>query len=135
MRLFLAGLSCSALLMLPYAATAEELNCDDPVTQREINACAYQRYLKADEALNLAWEKAMTAMKEIDAANDIKEGGAADTLLAAQRLWISYRDKACEAEGWLYRGGTLEPFIVSSCLEDLSNQRTERLEFIAEIDG
>ena len=40
-----------------------------------------------------------------------------DMLRNAQRAWITFRDTACDAQAFLYRGGTLHGLIVGSCIE------------------
>jgi uncharacterized protein YecT (DUF1311 family) len=70
---------------------------------------------------------AMAAMKQTDSylSGDLK--GAAETLKAAQRAWIPFRDKACESYGFLARGGSMEPMLVLQCRADLTRQRTSQL--------
>jgi uncharacterized protein YecT (DUF1311 family) len=45
---------------------------------------------------------------------------------------VTFRDKACEAEGAQYRGGSIEPMIVAGCLARLTRQRGEDLKALAE---
>jgi uncharacterized protein YecT (DUF1311 family) len=48
-------------------------------------------------------------------------------LRKAQRLWIPYRDAACEAAAAPYQGGTIQPLIRLGCLTDLTETRTKEL--------
>ncbi|WP_380058519.1 lysozyme inhibitor LprI family protein [Falsihalocynthiibacter sp. SS001] len=123
--------SLLALLLLGTPAFAQQVDCNDAVTQRDMNHCAHERYMTADAELNQAWGPAMARMKELDSFVSESEKGAADALLGAQRLWIKYRDAACEAESWTFKGGSMEPFVYSSCLEDLTIARTQRLKDLA----
>ena len=46
----------SCLIMAPLAHAA---SCDDPVTQYELNQCAYETFVKADQGLNKAYSGLM----------------------------------------------------------------------------
>ncbi|MEM9784485.1 MAG: lysozyme inhibitor LprI family protein [Pseudomonadota bacterium] len=119
----------SVLILLASAmeqpAAAQTPDCAAPQTQLDMNFCAARAYRVADGALNAAWGPAMAAQR---AVSDI----AADTLRRAQRAWIAYRDLACEAEAMQYQGGSIQPLILSSCLERLTRQRTADLTLLAE---
>lgn len=116
-----------SLILVGTPVCAQEVDCGDAMTQQEMNRCAAERYTAADVLLNKAWKPAMKRMREIDGYLPEDQRGAATALRDAQRVWIKYRDAACGAEGWNFRGGSLEPFIVASCLEDLTRARTQRL--------
>lgn len=111
---------------------AQDVNCDDAYTQRDMNICAHQEYQQEDAWLNAAWGPAMAQMREFDSYVSDAEKGAADTLLQAQRAWITYRDLACKAEGWRVHGGSLEPLFVSACLAALTKERRLMLQEIVE---
>jgi len=115
------------------AALAEDKpDCNNAMTQMDMNICANMDFQKADAELNAVYKKAMAKMRETDSylSDDLK--GAADTLRDAQRAWIPYRDKACEAYGFLARGGSMEPMLVSNCRADLTNQRIKELQELVE---
>ena len=106
-------------LLLSAAAPAgdPQWNCDDPVAQQEMNWCAHQEYLKADAGLNAQWKVTAAEMKRRDAAWDSSHDerpGYFATLLEAQRAWIKFRDSHCASEGYLFRGGSMEPLMVST---------------------
>ena len=115
--------------LAPSALLAQgQVNCQNPQTQTEMNICAGQDYRSADVALNHAYKSAMVAMKDMDANLPPNLKGAVKTLRAAQRAWIPFRDKACEAEGFMARGGSMESMLVGSCLADVTRTRTKELE-------
>ncbi|MDN3721195.1 lysozyme inhibitor LprI family protein [Roseibium salinum] len=109
------------------ARAQETADCSDAVTQVEMTGCAEQDWQNADAELNIAYKAAMAKMQEIDGYLDDNLIGAAETLREAQRAWIPYRDKTCEAYGFLARGGSLESQLVYGCLADLTRQRTGEL--------
>jgi len=124
-----------ALYLAASGPAAPQWNCADPGPQQEMNYCAAQDFNKADGALNAQWKKTAAEMKrrdaEWDAAYDKRPGYFA-TLLDAQRAWIKYRDAHCTTSGYLFRGGSMESFMVSTCKTGLTNDRTQQLQFLIE---
>jgi len=126
-----------AMLMAAASANEPQWNCEDPGPQQEMNYCAHQDYLVADAALNAQWKKTAAAMKQYDAdgfAADDGRPGYFDTLLEGQRAWLKYRDTHCASEGYMFRFGSMEPFMDSSCKAGLTRDRTEQLKMLAEED-
>lgn len=123
------------LMMLATATSPNpDWNCDEPMVQQEMNWCAHQDYLAADAELNAQWAKTSAIQKErdeqwLDGHGNVDDGrpGFFQTMLAAQRAWIAYRDAHCSSEGYYARGGTLEPLLVSSCKAELTRERTAQL--------
>ncbi|QGZ35129.1 lysozyme inhibitor LprI family protein [Stappia indica] len=135
----LAVLTASAgllALLLPAApASAQQdpdIDCDNATVQMELTYCAEKDWQAADAKLNTAYSAAMKSMREMDADLPADLKGAAEALKEAQRAWIPYRDKACAAAGFLARGGSMEPMLIYSCLAQLTADRTQELEQLAE---
>ena len=105
--LFLA-LAC--LLAAP--AAAQEVDCANAMAQMDLNQCAYDDWNAADADLNLAYGDVMQLLKQWDADLPAGEQGGAAALKDAQRAWITFRDKACEAEGYAMKGGSAESLLV-----------------------
>jgi uncharacterized protein YecT (DUF1311 family) len=97
-----------------------------------LTQCARDDWQAQDAALNAAWAKAMAVMQAVDADLPAGERGAADRLRKGQRAWISFRDEACAAEGYLMHGGSAEPMLVYGCMARLTEARTGDLRLIAE---
>jgi uncharacterized protein YecT (DUF1311 family) len=134
-----------ATLVLPLLAQAAAppvpgWNCDDPQVQQEMNWCAGRDFEVADERLNAQWKITSAVMKQRDA--EWAEIGSADarpgffpSLLEAQRAWLRYRDAHCRVDGYIARGGTLEPLLVSTCKARLTRMRTDELKALVEEPG
>jgi len=114
------------------AGPATAQNCKDPRDQITMNHCASERLQVADRELNAAYDKARVYMRELDSASTAGMKGAAIALRDAQRAWIAYRDKACELDGFRFRGGSMEPLVVASCKTRLTRQRTKELLWLIE---
>lgn len=123
--------SLAALVVLSATQLARAQDCADASDQSTMNQCALSGWEAADADLNQAYQMAIDVMDTIDA--DLPEDlvGGAKTLRDAQRAWITFRDKACEAEGFLMRGGSAEPLIVYGCMQRLTEQRTNALAELA----
>lgn len=122
-------------LMLCLAATpalAQEVDCENAMTQNEMTYCAEQDWIAADEDLNAAYRAGMAAMKQIDADLPKPEQGAAVNLKSAQRAWIAFRDAACAAEGYAMHGGSAEPMLIYGCRARLTESRAADLWSLAE---
>lgn len=114
-----------ACLTLP--AAAQEIDCPNAMAQMELNQCAYEDWEAADAELNAAYQRAKELLQDWDANLPEDEQGGAEALKQAQRAWITFRDKACEAEGYAMRGGSAEPLLVYGCMRLLTEERTGHL--------
>ncbi len=125
----------STLLAFAAAAQDPEIDCDNAMAQFELNACAYKEFERADAAMNAQWKVTAARMKKNDADFDRSQDnrpGYFDTLLAAQRAWLTYRDKHCASEGYTMRGGSAEPMVISGCQTQLTEARTKQLKDLIE---
>ncbi|MDB6455059.1 lysozyme inhibitor LprI family protein [Falsirhodobacter sp. 20TX0035] len=117
------------LAMLPAAAMAQD--CDQATTQGEMTRCAGIALEAADKALNEAWVPAMGRMHAVDDGLAADRQGAAEALRAAQKGWITLRDKGCAAEAWSYAGGSLQPMVEAQCRTRMTEARTAELRDLA----
>lgn len=126
----------ASLLLLSAVAADPEIDCENPVSQPDLNGCAYQEYERADAALNAQWKATSAKLKEQDKGFDRtydKRPGFFETELAAQRAWLTYRDQHCASEGYSMRGGSAESMVISGCRAQLTEARTKQLkELIAD---
>nr|WP_315158340.1 lysozyme inhibitor LprI family protein [uncultured Flavobacterium sp.] len=82
-------------------------------TQSEMNATAYANYKKADAQLNKVYKQLMSIL-------DKKEK---PLLIQAEKDWMKFRDSHCKFEASQYEGGSIQPLIYSTCLEELTKKR------------
>ena len=118
---------CLFLACLTLPAAAQEVDCANAVTQQDMNRCAYAEWEAADADLNTAYKRAMDLLKGWDADMPEAEQDGAAALKEAQRAWITFRDKACEVEGYAMKGGSAEPLLVYGCMRQLTEDRTGQL--------
>ena len=112
-----------------WAGDEPKVDCNNAMTQTDMNICSYQDWQKADKELNAVYRKALKFASHEDAMyKDQPElKGAVKALKKAQRAWIDYRDGQCEGYGFGARGGTMEPLLVSGCAADLTRKRSREL--------
>lgn len=94
------------------------IDCTEPMTQSDMNYCAMRSYKDADDELNRVWRSIR---------NGFATKRQAQALVDVQRKWLTYRDAECDYEAGRYEGGSMQPLVRYSCLEDLTRARTKLL--------
>ncbi|MEI9992602.1 MAG: lysozyme inhibitor LprI family protein [Rhizomicrobium sp.] len=112
--------TAAALLLGAAPARADEadgLDCNNAMTQRDMNICADKDYRAADRQLNAAYVRAMEGL----------DGRSRELLRTAQRNWIKFRDLECAYRAEQNEGGSIYPLVYSGCLTELTLARTKQL--------
>jgi uncharacterized protein YecT (DUF1311 family) len=107
--------------MLAGNATAAE-NCKYPQSQSGMNTCAGKDYELDDARLNTAYKELVSKLEK-DRREKVKE---------IQIAWIKYRDLQCDFDSSNYEGGTMYSLVRSSCLSQITKQRTKDLKAMLE---
>ena len=117
--LLVAALAMPALLSLvpALADEADGIDCNNAMTQTDMNICADKDYRKADAELNRTYKKTMTGL----------DAHSRDLLKAAQREWIKFRDAECTYQSAQNEGGSIYPMVYAGCLTTLTQARTKQL--------
>ena len=82
-------------------------------TQSEMNVAANANYKKADAQLNKVYKQLMSIL-------DKKEK---PLLIQAEKDWMKFRDSHCKFEASQYEGGSIQPLIYWTCVEELTKKR------------
>ncbi|MCT7983776.1 lysozyme inhibitor LprI family protein [Laspinema sp. A4] len=101
----------------PSAIAQPRLNCDNPQSQSEMNACAGQRWEATDRELNRIYQALIPQL-----SNSRRQ-----QLVTAQRAWITFRDSECAFYSSLAEGGSMQPMLRSGCLSNLTEIRNSEL--------
>jgi len=120
---------CLCLFAVPTPAQDKKpaAPCQDAAqTQFDLNNCAHEAYVKADNAMNITYKKVMASLTEDGPQYSQK-------LKAAQLLWIKYRDATCESESALNEGGTMYPMVYNFCLASATDERNTRLKELLKV--
>ena len=107
-----------ALMLLAAPAWAEDVDCNNAMTQPDMNFCSGKGYQAADKVLNSTYAKLMAAADESDKKR----------LRNAERAWIAFRDAQCGYETSASIDGTIHPMEVSGCYTSKTIARTKELE-------
>ena len=124
------------MLFLAAAAAQPRVDCNNVMTTAEMLYCANRDQRIADAALNKAYQAANAVMVSMDVDRNKtydKRVGYHDALLASQRAWLKFRDAQCVTEGYSARGGSMEPLMASSCIEELTKSRTKQLQDLVKL--
>ncbi|AKP32124.1 lysozyme inhibitor LprI family protein [Yersinia aleksiciae] len=106
----------TTLLVLPISQ-ALALDCNNAVTQLDMNQCANSEYKKADTELNRTYKQVLAKTSVAQRA----------LLKSAQLTWIKYRDADCTFQSSATEGGSVHPMIISACLTHKTEERTAQL--------
>lgn len=119
------------LLLVSSSSLAEgTVKCNPGGAQLEMNACAYDSFVKADKELNQIYK---TLLRKED-NNKI----FVQKLRAAQKAWLAFRDAeleamyACEDADSRTCWGSMHPLCYLSYKEKLTRDRTSRLRELLE---
>ena len=110
--LFLAGLF-SLLSMSVLAAP----NCQNAMTQIDMNECAAIDFKNADLQLNKLYKELFSKL----------ETGKQKSLKLVQQNWIKYKESQCKYEADEFKGGSIAPLILYSCQSRITKQRNTEL--------
>ena len=105
-------------------------DCDDPQTQQRMNFCASLEQGRAQAELDEQWALTSAALRALDERIDRefdRQPGHYETLKESQQAWLAHRDAHCLAEGFLARGGSMQPMLESYCRAFLNRQRIMQL--------
>jgi uncharacterized protein YecT (DUF1311 family) len=123
-------------LVLAAAPPSRDPRCDSDQTN-DLIVCAGADLAAADAALNAewkkAWAKAVAQDRNMDAATRAGNGGVtfSQSLLAAQRAWLAYREAQCRFVTYRNFGGRELRIYQAGCRAYLTRQRLQALkEFI-----
>ena len=112
-------LTCLTIcLMLAAVPAAHAYDCPDQ-TQRGLDVCADAAYKKADAGLNGAYKAILGRLKD--------DGAKTKLLVTAQKDWLSFRDAECAFSASGVAGGSIQPMVISLCLEKVTKERTKDL--------
>lgn len=112
------------VLLIPLrlvAAQADAPDCSAPITQADMNRCAYEDFLAASGA-------------QAAALKGLTQGLAApdrQRLRAAQKAWIAWRTAQCAFETGSSRGGSARELARWTCTAKLTRERTVALDKLA----
>jgi uncharacterized protein YecT (DUF1311 family) len=125
MHLRKASIATSLVLFAGSACVAQQMNAADAPCKSEganadITNCMFKASKSADAELNRVYSQSRKRL----------EGADLQRLIAAQRLWVQFRDANCDAAYGLYGGGSAGPMVRAACLEKDTRERVNELKIM-----
>ena len=113
----------AALLLLPALPLhAQTLDCDNAMTQTEMNQCAAQALEQEDQRLNRVYNQYRAGL----------QAKYRQALKQVQLAWIKFRDLDCKQVASVYEGGSMQPMVHAHCLAERTRERITHLEQMAD---
>ena len=94
------------------------LNCEEAITQVEMNMCSAQDLETSEKALKSVYDQALDSFDDEEELQEFE---------AVQKSWVDYRDEHCDIAADQYAGGTIMPLIYSSCMKKLADERSDHI--------
>ena len=112
----------AAIVLLPILQLqAQTLDCDNAISQMEMNQCAAQALEREDQELNRVYTQYRAGLSAKDR----------QALKQVQLAWISFRDLDCKQVASAYEGGSMQPMVHADCLAQRTRERITHLEQMA----
>lgn len=110
-------LTLMPFLFTPLAEAA--IDCANASDQATMNQCAGQDFKAADKELNTVYQQISGRLKDNPDGKKL--------LVSAQRAWLGFRDAECKFSSSGVTGGSVYPWVYSSCLTGVTKLRVESL--------
>jgi uncharacterized protein YecT (DUF1311 family) len=110
-------LALTPFLFTPLAHAA--VDCANASDQATMNQCAGQDFKAADKELNTVYQQIIGRLKDNPDGKKL--------LVNAQRAWLGFRDAECKFSSSGVTGGSVYPWVYSSCLTGVTKLRVESL--------
>jgi uncharacterized protein YecT (DUF1311 family) len=110
-------LALTPFLFTPLAHAA--VDCANASDQATMNQCAGQDFKAADKELNTVYQQITGRLKDNPDSKTL--------LVSAQRAWLGFRDAECKFSSSGVTGGSVYPWVYSSCLTGVTKVRVEAL--------
>jgi uncharacterized protein YecT (DUF1311 family) len=110
-------LALTPFLFTPLAHAA--VDCANANDQATMNQCAGQDFKAADKELNTVYQQITGRLKDNPDGKKL--------LVSAQRAWLGFRDAECKFSSSGVTGGSVYPWVYSSCLTGVTKVRVEAL--------
>lgn len=110
-------LAAGGALAQPAPPAAAPGDCNRPVTQAQLNACAYEDFLLAQAELAATLQRVQQGWA----------GSQRDGLRKVQKAWLQFRTEACAFESSGAAGGSAQPMLQWQCAARMTRERAAAL--------
>ena len=117
-------------------AQNKKVDCENAVTQMDINFCAKYRYEKAQKNMDELYKELLKNIKERqnDFANDNQLSGEkfVNNFIDSQEQWKKYRKSYADFYSSIYHGGSMQPMIYFNAMTTITEERIKDLKDLLE---
>jgi uncharacterized protein YecT (DUF1311 family) len=113
---------CPAGTVFQFKGEPECLPCGKATGQMQINFCEIQAAERSDDELNAAYSKLSADFPTQQSR-----------LKAAERAWITFRNKLCDAYSGPFKGGSVEPELHERCVDEETRRQIGRLKDLRDV--
>jgi uncharacterized protein YecT (DUF1311 family) len=129
--MILRTLVAASLLLLPVPTFAEAVcgasgACDGMGSNVEYKECLAKLADDEDKELNRLYKQVQARLAALDGAST-SSPKTSPAFTAAQKAWLTFRDRQCEVEYGVAQGGTAGGGYYSDCVCHLTHHRNEDL--------
>jgi len=114
----------------------KQIDCENAITQMEMNYCAKQSYEKAQKALDKIYNNLVKVIeekqKDYDNEPQLTGKNLLDLFQDSQNQWIKYKETAAGFNGAIYQGGSMQPLIYYNVLARITEDRIKELKDLLE---
>ncbi len=107
--------------LVAHVSSAFALDCAAPLTQKDMNECAYEGFLDASRDYASSYK---TLGDGLSAAQKKQ-------LLRMQKSWMAYRTQACGFESSASQGGSVQAMVKWQCMARMTKQRAGELDMLS----
>ncbi len=97
-------------------------SCYQHKSSADIHSCLANKVKVSDRELNTVYQKLLQKVINGPEGQEFKAA-----LVSAQKAWINYRDKRCDAEIYPDALGSLAPEVIDDCVLEMTLQKIEEL--------
>ena len=113
------------LIVVPTLCHAK-LDCKNVITTPDINQCAQIEFESVEKKLNETYRRVLKSLNKPDeetvSYSKIKNG-----LIEAQKAWVSFRQKDCDAYFTLHASGTIRTVMYIGCMQSHAEKRIKEI--------
>ncbi|KAB7693010.1 DUF1311 domain-containing protein [Plesiomonas shigelloides] len=125
--LLLAGMAVMPVAHGASQASAPEQDCGNAANTLEINACLQKQQEQTEAQLNQVYREVLAQISAESAQPD-SPAQMKQLFITAQRAWISFREKDCQAVYTFWSQGTIRNAMYLGCMRSRAEQRIKELQ-------
>ena len=113
------------LIVVPTLSHAKP-DCKEVITTPDINQCAQIEFESVEKKLNETYRRVLKSLNKPD-EDMVSYSGIKKGLIEAQKAWVSFRQKDCNAYFTLHASGTIRTVMYIGCMQSHAERRIKEI--------